>query len=279
MAELKSGPVCVYDFTLSEDVCLKDQITKEDIEKLLKSIAKKWTFQKEKGESGYIHYQGRFSLKLKARINKVINEFIKGAHISITSTENHGNMFYVLKDDTRIDGPWSDEIEEVYIPIQVRVMKTLYPWQQKVVDLSKELDFRTIHCIVDTKGNNGKSSLCMYMTCHKLGKLLTYTNDYKDMMRMAMDLPSSKSYLIDMPRAISKDKLLQFYSGVESIKSGYLFDDRYKYKRKFIDSPQVFIFTNKYPDLSLLSIDRWQIWKINDKLELEDIKLADLTDI
>ena len=61
----------------------------------------KWTYQLEKGASGYIHYQGRISLK-----NKTVNIAklcpIKQMHWSQTSNENKDNDFYACKDETRL---------------------------------------------------------------------------------------------------------------------------------------------------------------------------------
>jgi hypothetical protein len=68
--------------------------------------------------------------------------------------------------------------------------------------------------------------------------------------------------MIDMPRAIKKDKLNGFYSAIESLKDGYAFDDRYKFVEKIFDSPCIWVFTNTYPDTDLLSEDRWKFWHV-----------------
>ena len=46
-------------------------------------------------------------------------------------------------------------------------------------------------------------------------------NNYKDLMRMICDTPTSKCYLIDIPRSIEKDKLYGMFSAIEEIKGGY----------------------------------------------------------
>ncbi len=50
-------PCAVYDFRYS-----KEEKTPQDIIDLLKGIAKKYVFQLEKGDTGYLHYQGSLSL-------------------------------------------------------------------------------------------------------------------------------------------------------------------------------------------------------------------------
>lgn len=255
--------VCVWDFTLK-----KEGNDVEEIKKILKNHCKKWCFQLEESKKGYVHFQGRFSLKLKRRLKGVKKLFPQETHLSITSTANRDNMFYVMKDETRKEGPWKDNDEETYIPRQIREIKQLYPWQQYIVNNHDVWDTRTINIIYDKKGNNGKSILCSYMRAHKKGFVLPFCNDYKDIMRMIMNVPTKRCYLMDMPRAINKEKLYQMYSAIETIKNGYAYDDRYHFKEKVFDCPNIWIFTNTLPDMNLLSIDRWKLWKISNNKEL-----------
>lgn len=267
MARVIENACCVWDFT-----CKKEIITLDDLKAKLIATCKKWTFQLEKGESGYVHWQGRISLKVKQRLPSV-SKIIPGWHVSVTSSVNRDNYFYVTKEDTRIDGPWSDTdiANQGYIPRQIREIKELYPFQQRIVDSAKEWDTRHINCIVDPYGNKGKSILSTYVIVHNIGEALPYVNDYKDMMRMVMDLPTKPLYIIDIPRALKKTEMRQFYAGIESIKDGRVYDDRYSFQRKCFDCPIVWVFSNKYPDLECLSIDRWVFWEINSQKELVNV--------
>lgn len=258
-----TNAICVYDFTLRADILDKDEIIK-----LLKKNCKKYTFQKELGDTGYEHFQGRFSLKVKKRLTTCKKLFPKEIHLSPTSRDNSNNDYYVTKDETRIDGPWCDSDEVLYIPRQIREIDTLYPWQQHIVDNYNIWDTRTINVVVDTRGNNGKSILVSYMRAHKLGFAIPYCNDFKDIMRMVMDVPTKRCYLMDMPRAIRKEKLFQMYSAIETIKNGYAYDDRYHFTEKVFDCPNIWVFTNNVPDLTLLSDDRWVLWEISTDLQL-----------
>lgn len=252
--------LATFDFTLKVEGY-------EDIDivfKFCKDYFKHWAFQKERSSDGYVHWQGRGSLIKKRTFGafKVIaHDAIHDIHITITSKETHlaGNKFnYVMKADTRIEGPWTSEDKEMaYIPRQVREITELRPWQTSVIRISKVWDTRKIHCIVDENGNTGKSTLVSYMRCHDLGRKIPFANDYKDIMRCVMDMPTSNCYLIDIPRAISKDRLFQMWGAIEEIKSGYAYDDRYSFKEKMFDCPQIFVFLNKKPDVEFLSNDRW----------------------
>lgn len=113
-------------------------------------------------------------------------------------------------------------------------------------------------------GNIGKSTLVGWIRAYKLGRALPPVNDYKDMLRIVCDLPVSKAYIIDMPRALKKDKLWGFYSAIETIKDGYAYDDRYHFKEKIFDCPNIWIFSNIKPDFKLLSKDRWKIYNVEN---------------
>ena len=266
----------VWDFTVPEKN--NDQKLLKD---MLKSISKKWVFQLEKGETGYHHFQGRLSLIKKTTVGqlaKLISSLnIVGCHLSPTSnnqamdTENYllnVKFTYVMKAETRIDGPWKDTDEEIYIPRQIREMGPLRPFQEHIIKDANNWDTRSINVVFCPHGNIGKSCLVGYCRAHKIGRALPTCNDYKDLLRMVCDLPTSKMYLFDMPRSLNKDKLYQFFSAVETIKDGYAYDDRYSFKEKVFDCPNIWIFTNTMPELTMLSDDRWKIWTVNDTYEL-----------
>jgi len=262
---MAKNAICVWDFTIP-----MERITADELKLKLKEWAKSWCFQGEKGEkTDYKHWQGRLSLKIKSRKGP---EIIDGTHWSITSDENKDNMFYMLKEDTRIEGPWKDDDEKpAYIPRQIREIKELYPWQKSVIESAKKWDTRTINILYDENGNKGKSIVKTYMGCHNIGRSIPFTNDYRDMMRMVMDTNKMRLYIIDLPRAMKKEHLFQFFSGIETLKDGYAYDDRYHFKEEYFDSPNIWVFMNILPEMSYLTADRWRVWRINYNMELEDM--------
>ena len=254
---------CVWDFTLAKD---KHEI--DDIVKFCDKHCKKYAFQLEKGDSGFEHYQGRINLKIKKRLSWLKESFSESGHFSITSNENRNNMFYVLKDDSRISGPWTDENKPLYVPKQVREINKLYKWQESIIEISKIWDTRSINVIIDIKGCTGKSTIVNYMVAHGLANRLPPCNDIKDIMRAAMNMKKSNCYLIDLPRAMKKEKIAEFFAGIESLKDGYIYDDRYTFKFELIDCPNIFVFTNCRPDENYLSEDRWKFWYIGKNKKL-----------
>lgn len=279
-----SNPIKTYDMTIkshSEEKEEEIEKEREILDKFFTKMCDKWCYQLEKGEGGYLHYQCRMSLKERKRKTQVINileEYDIGAHVRPTSSGCTRNMFYVLKEDTRIAGPWADietmEEEGLYIPRQIREIKELRPFQQDIIDKSKEWDKRTINIVVDEgDGNNGKSTLKTYMRCHKMATVLPYCNDFRDIMRMVYCLPTSTCYIIDMPRALTKKHLEQFFAAIEEIKNGYAYDERYTFKDKVFDCPNIWVFTNRCPETTLLSPDRWKVWRISSKYKLKQIEM------
>lgn len=254
----QASACCVWDFTIGEQYTSKD-----DLQDKLKTHCKKWTFQEETGSnSGYKHYQGRCSLQTKMRLKQVKEVFgITEAHWSITSTANRDNCFYVIKSNTRTAGPWSDTDQIQYIPRQIRGI-TLLPWQQTIVDSAQEWDTRHINIIIDKDGGIGKTTIKTYIRAHGIGRFIPFVNDYKDMMRIIMDCKKEHLYIIDIPRAIQKDRLYQFYAGIETLKDGYAFDDRYHFKDEVFDCPVIWVFTNVAPEQKMLSADRWKFWEV-----------------
>nr|WAE42437.1 MAG: replication associated protein [Cressdnaviricota sp.] len=255
-----------YDFNIGAD-----KITKEALEKFLKTHCKHWVFQKEKGEeTGYLHWQVRISLGVGRTLNQLIqlgkSENISEWHLSPTSLENRlpNNSFYVTKPETRQEGPWSSEdTEPTYVPRQIRDI-TLYEWQEYIKNDAVIWDTRHINVVLEKVGNKGKTILSTYLGVHKVGRTLPPVNDYKDLMRMVMDMPTSSLYVIDMPRSIPQKNLAGLFAGLEELKGGHAWDDRYRYQEKWFDCPNIWVFTNTMPDMGYLSKDRWVLWKIND---------------
>lgn len=276
-------PCYVWDFTLSyydsEGIKRDIDILKEDLSK----IAKKWAFQLERGEqTGYEHFQGRLSLKDKLRKSgmklKLSALGYRGIHISKTSGANKTNEFYVMKEETRIDGPWTDAMiskKNQRIPRDIVYINKvgLRPFQLDIQKQCLIFDDEHVDVYIHPKGMAGKSKIIKKLCIDGLGEELPFCNDYKDIMRMAYDVQTSyvrkylkdcPAFFIDMPRASSKDRLYQLYAAIEKLKGGFAYDDRYAYKKCYFDPPRVFVFTNQPPDTSLLTFERWRLLTITE---------------
>lgn len=235
----------------------------------LKEWAKKYVFQLERGDKGSYHYQGRMSLIKKRRpgtLKKALSTAFPRLHVSPTVVSNTGNFSYVMKADTRVEGPWRDGGVVKRLRRQHRVAE-LYPFQQEIIDRLDRWEPRIVNCLVDEKGCSGKSTLisnaCMLDGVYRIFPL----RDKKDFMRMVMntikDDETPKALMVDVPRA--ENVKTDFWIGLETVKDGFAYDDRYQFKTIEFDSPQVWVFTNTMPNWNLLTNDRWQFWMIVDK--------------
>lgn len=267
---MAQNPVCVYDFTLSHEKIMEH----ERIRLALKKWAKKWTFQLEKADSGYLHWQGRLSLIKKRRqneIQKLMQEDLPSIHLSITSTEGSKSFSYAMKDDTWV-GEHRYADTDPYIPRQVREIEKLHPWQQAIIDSLKVWDTRHINVLIDKGGGIGKTTLVSYIRAYKLGRPIPVMETMKDYLRAVCDMPDSRAYIIDMPRAVSKENLDSMYGAIETIKGGYAYDERHHWKEKTFDCPNIWVTTNAEPNFRLLTSDRWKLWQVKDN-ELVEYRL------
>lgn len=284
---MTTNQIAMWDFRMNADCVEFGQIIDQ-----LKKIAKRYVFQKEKGEaSGYVHYQGRFSLIKKHRKSELMKMFQlipvpNYLEPSVNATYYAGDMFYVMKEETRIDGPWDERAYlEKYIPRQYRdLLHKLYPYQQYIYDNARVFDTRIINMIYCPKGNVGKSTIASICELYGQGIDLPPVNDAEKLIQSCCDICEAKNIrnptpiFIDLPRAMNKDRLNGIYTAIEQIKKGKLFDLRYKYKEWWIDSPQIWVFSNIYPELEMLSLDRWRIWEIDENKELSEFDTNKIKD-
>lgn len=276
------NPIVCYDFTWH----IPDNTWTPELKKIhLQSVkgwcemyCKKWAFQLECGtESNLLHFQGRISLKVKIRFSTLKKNNSKeqwGFHFSPTSKEGMKTDQYVMKEETRVDGPWSDgDIPPQILP-QHQVTEW-FPFQKSILEWStRPMDSRTVNCLFCPDGNIGKSTLVGFMDHQRIAVSIPAMNDFKEMMRLLFNKTEAfykikreypKLFVIDMPRAYKKDKLCGLFSAIEKLKDGYMCDDRYNFRDLWIPSPHVWVFTNDKPNSDYLSKDRWIIWVVQEK--------------
>ena len=227
-------------------------------------------------DEGYVHWQGRISLHKRKRLQDLralcnANELLMSrAHWSPTSCAGRGQVFYTMKLDTRVDGPWCDTDEpEIEMPKQLAHITKLRPFQQEIIDRSLHIyNSRVIHWLYDETGNSGKSSLVLWckvnkiMNCRIIPCLLS--SSFGDLNAAVMDQPVGELYFIDMPRALPKAKLHDLMAFLETCKTGYVYDKRYHFRERVFSSPQVWVMSNALPDKKMLSNDRLITWTIKD---------------
>lgn len=257
----------VYDFTYW------GVAPRATIHTFLKGIAKKGVYQQEAGdEKQGIHYQGRISLFKRKQPHQAIALFqggpMIGAHVTPTNTLSIHDFDYVSKTEGRVAGPWNlsdPEPEEEPREIQGIVLR---PWQKSIQENCHTYQERGVNVLVDVIGARGKSILKKYLRFHKHAAVGPPTSDKKALMAYFID-NKADAYVFDLPRDFQcKKGVGEFWTGIESIKDGYGMDPRYKHRECQRSCPVVWVFTNKMPDTSKLTADRWHFWMIGAHEEL-----------
>ena len=272
-------PCYVYEFSqdkiLKHDECEDTELDRDDIIEILQKYSKKWVFQCEKSDNGYLHYQGRMTLIKKKRQPELIKLMGEDAFTWVrptVSSEHQKVAFYQMKEDTRIDGPWDDtmDLEQKVVTRQLIMFKSLVmrPYQRDLFEKSTQFDMRAIDLIYDRIGNIGKSIFAEYMESEGLAEEIPPYRLMDDIFQWVCTRPVKKCYILDMPRGMKKDKLGDLYSGIEIIKNGTAYDKRNRAKKIRFDRPRIFVFTNTLPQFDLMSKDRWNVWTINEDYEL-----------
>lgn len=251
----QASPKYNYCFTYNNP-----EIDPNNLIEILKPICKKFIFQLEKGLNETPHYQGFISLIKKARITelkKIIHERI---HFEESKGNEEQNVSYCSKTETRIEGPWTFNI---YIKKPIKIIETLYPWQQFVIDIiEKEPDDRTVHWFWEDKGNVGKSKLAKYLVV-KHQALFIDEGKKSDLMNLAFNTnwDNTNILVIDIPRDNHNGTS---YKSIEAIKNGMICNTKYETGVKVFNSPHIIVFCNYPPDTTKLSADRWKIYNITE---------------
>jgi len=273
--------LAMYDITIPVD-----KYSVEGLQTLLRRVAKRWVFQTENGfKENYEHYQVRLSLKKNKRFSAVKKEIKNGrgficGHITPTSnTEFYkGSFFYVMKEETRIAGPWkdTDQIKVLTKQLIWFMEQPRRPFMNDIINAATKFDMRKINLIWDTTGCCGKSLLSEYMEYMGLSEEIPPFRLMDDIFQWVCSRGIKngfkKAYIVDMPRGMKKDKLGDFYSGIECVKNGVAYDKRNYGKKERFDRPRIFVFTNTLPSFSLMSVDRWVVWKIKSDFTCETIQ-------
>lgn len=268
---MPANQCCVWDFVY----WFPEEFTPEETTTIvqewiaaLKEIAKKWTFQLERGvKSKRLHFQGRLSLKVKKYYGWWEDDWEwKQTNWSVTSNPNRKNDFYACKKETREAGPWRDDDDIKFIQDEIaRANASLFPWQKDIIDKIKIPEERIVNVLCSAKGNQGRSTFVALLDQYRLAMEVDIDSKStpKDMMRQIMNYKKASTYVFDLPRSYPINEPT-FWEAVEKIKKGKAWDDRYQHKKEWFPIPNVWIFTNDFPEVEHLSYDRWRFWIIED---------------
>lgn len=235
-----------------------------DLAQHLRKLGKHWVFQLEESKEKKHHWQIRISLHKKtdlAGLKKLLcGGLLEGAHLSQTVAGNTRNFDYVMKEQSRVDGPWTDQDANPNDFEPIVMSSPLNEFQKEQVEwIDGPIHPRKIRVVVDTIGGIGKGHLKDWLQWKKKATIIPPFTKMEDIMGFVLNFPPSRCYVIDLPRGLNPRKLQDFWSGVESLKDGNAYDKRYKPRTIKMRKPHILVLCNWAPELGHLSKDRWDI--------------------
>lgn len=242
-------------------------VEREKLIAMLGLKCSRWVFQLERGdETGYLHYQGRCSLKA-GRNQKDVASWL-GCGFSQVSPEHEteSNDFYLVKEETRVDGPWSDkDCKKAPVPWDLKVITEWKPWQMSLFESFKEKDDRIINVLIDEVGGIGKTKVFKKALYEGWIGMVPAIGDAKDIVQAVCSMGPKDAYVVDLPRCGESDQHMRsIYKAIEMVKNGVVLDYRYSFKQLIMGSPVIWVFTNLVPNMDHLSADRWRLWSVAD---------------
>lgn len=216
---------------------------------------------REVGKKGTPHIQGYVEFK-NARSYDSLKKIMPTAHIEKARGNRKKNFIYCSK-----DGNFETNITGIIIPKKIRDPlegKELKPFQQEIIDLIKEEpDDRTIHWYWEKDGCKGKTALCKHICIHN--NCLILNGKQNDMFDAILRWKEQKgdfpdTIVIDIPRS-NIDYVS--WGAIEKIKDGLFYSGKYEGGMVIMNSPHVICMANSMPELSKLSLDRWNIKHID----------------
>lgn len=218
---------------------------------LCQEACKQFTFQHERGEGGYEHYQGVLSLKVKHRLSELKNLLgISTAHLEPCRSWVH-SLEYCSKKEGRLAGPWTER-SKFTTPVVLR-----HGWQRELeARLRGPVDPRRIIWFRDLKGGEGKTQFALY-AFDELGAFICQNGASRDIAHMYPE--GCRIVIFDVERSFAG----HFNYGIlERIKNGYLMSTKYEGAIKRFDAPHIVVFANEWPQFTALSADRWDLWDL-----------------
>lgn len=250
VCNVAGNQVYFWDLTLRDD-----DYESEDIIEIFKDTSKQWVFQKESGgTSGYVHWQCRVNLKEKTRRPICFPDAWRGrlSPTKTSTTKGRSPFSYVMKDTSRIDGPWNDK-DVTYVPSDVPKTADLYPWQQRCYDALVIQSGRKIMFMEDIGGGVGKTTFLRYLVCRKkaiyIPPICTEAQQMAGYYQSATKGRESWKPIVvfDVPRATSMQMWHKIAPCIEMIKDGWAADGRNSSRFQACEKPYVIVGYNGLP--------------------------------
>lgn len=266
-------------------------------------FARSWVFQKECGHNAHKdHYQARLILEDKQTTETMLTVFecrgfdrrdLTFRPESNNSVQQGGLSFYVMKDDTRVDGPWYDpsfkqpKKRKVYEGRDLQcVIDHPRDFQAEIIRrITAPPDTRCIDWVWNQSGCAGKSVLMKYLVFKEFDVCRVPLGSATQIKTSVVEKANqngggSRTYMVDLPRVRGNDERAnELFSAIEEIKTGWVETAMYgKPQSLFMEPPHVWVFSNELPHPGLASADRWRIHTVTVNAELRTLTRSEWKD-
>lgn len=145
-------------------------------------------------------------------------------------------------------------------------------WQQELYDeIQTRPNDRDIIWYVDLLGSAGKSNFTRHFETYIPDTFSSSSGALYHLSTVAMehyrDGGGFKQIFFDISREEKIDST--FYASLEAFKNGKITAKKYVGKTLMFEHPHIIVFSNSFPDLDKLSVDRWDVRILNDKYSVE----------
>lgn len=141
-------------------------------------------------------------------------------------------------------------------------------WQSDILQLIEtNPDDRTINWYWEDEGKVGKSRLTRHILLKYKNSALAVLGSNRDILYgittfVKNEKNDLKILIIDVPRSSYHNIS---YKAMEQVKNGFFFNSKYESEMVIFNPPHIIVFSNFPPDYPELSVDRWNVVKINQE--------------
>ncbi len=246
--------------------------TLEQVDKILRPVSDKCIMGEEIcPNTGTLHIQGYVEFKVRTRMVEKYSKKIFDGHFDVAKGDSEQNYCYCSKDDKFMK--WGHFDVDYKIMREHLNEKQLAIADKYIVDEDPRFG-REIHWYWESTGGWGKTLLATYMVDNMGACLVGGTK--KDMLFGVSSMVQAKKMpriiVIDIPRVNNGGVS---YQGMEKIKDGMFFNEKYESGMCRVPRPHIVVFSNCPPKLGKMSLDRWRVFCLdeNDHFEGNDYQL------
>lgn len=162
------------------------------------------------------------------------------------------------------DDGYQADVEDNNEVFDVMAERGGYLWQEEIMDLLElPPDDRTIYWVYEKNGSRGKTALLKHIKL-TLPKVKLVGGNRKDMKYACQGKP--EIVIVNLTRRTGNK---MSYEGIEAVKDGIFFSEKYESNDVVMNCPHVLIVANEPPQWTQLSPDRWEVYKITRQKRLK----------